>query len=67
MIEFERDGVAIRENYISEDVKWYSEKEKWKKLKTFGRVKKMLKRAEGSIYEECCYYICGIGPDGLGI
>lgn len=33
-------GSTVREYYITEDAGWYSEREKWKKLKSFGMVHK---------------------------
>lgn len=37
-VEAEHGGIAIREYYITEDVGWYSERKKWKKLCSFGAV-----------------------------
>lgn len=62
-IEKEHGGLATREYFITEDVKWYSERKKWEKLKSFGMVKKTLTRADGSKYEESRYYICSIEAD----
>lgn len=62
-VEKEHGGTAIREYYITEDVDWYSEKKKWKELRSFGMVKKRVKRTDGSIYEEERYYICSIEAD----
>ena len=62
-IEKEHGGLATREYYITEDVKWYSERGKWEKLKSFGMVKKTLAKTDGSKYEESRYYICSIGAD----
>lgn len=61
--EKEHGGVAIREYYITEDIGWYSEKKMWKKLKSFGMVKKTLEKANGNRYEEERYYICSIDAD----
>ena len=62
-VEPEHGGTAVREYYITEDTGWYSEREKWKKLKSFGMVRKILKKADGTKEEECRYYICSIGED----
>lgn len=62
-VEPEHGGSAVREYYITEDTEWYSEREKWKKLRSFGMVHKILKRADGTKEEECRYYICSIGED----
>ncbi len=62
-VEKEHGGVAVREYFITEDVAWYSEREKWKKLNAFGMVKKTLERPNGSSMEEERYYICSIEED----
>ena len=62
-VEKEHGGVAVSEYYITEDVAWYSEREKWKKLNTFGMVKKTLEKPDGSRMEEERYYICSIEED----
>lgn len=62
-VEPEHGGIAVREYYITEDTEWYSEREKWKKLRSFGMVHKVLKKADGTKEEECRYYICSIGED----
>ena len=59
-VEKEHGGIATREYYITEDVKWYSEKKEWEKLKSFGMVHKILRRNDGSVEEENRYYICSI-------
>lgn len=45
--EPEHGGSAIREYYITEDTGWYSEREKWEKLKSFGMVHKVVKKQTG--------------------
>lgn len=62
-VEAEHGGIAIREYYITDEVEWYSEKEQWKGLKSFGMVHKKVKKANGSEEEERRYYICSIGED----
>lgn len=62
-VEKEHGGTAVREYYITEDVGWYSEKEKWERLRSFGMVKKTVRGKDGIIYEETRYYICSIGAD----
>ena len=41
-VEPEHGGVATREYYITKDTAWYSEREKWEKLSSFGMVHKSL-------------------------
>lgn len=62
-VEPEHGGSATREYYITEDVRWFSESRKWKKLTSFGVVYKKLERADGTKEEEYRYYICSIGED----
>ena len=62
-VEPKHGGSAVREYYITEDTGWYSEREKWKKLRSFGMVHKVLKKADGRKEEEYRYYICSIGED----
>lgn len=62
-VEAEHGGIAIREYYITEDIEWYSEKKKWKGLKSFGMVHKRLKKQDGSQEEEYRCYICSIKAD----
>ena len=59
-VEAEHGGVAVREYYITEDTGWFSEKGKWKGLKSFGMVHKKLKRRDGTQEEELRCYICSI-------
>lgn len=61
--ELEQGGTAIREYYITEDTGWFSEKKKWKGLRSFGMVHKVLKKMDGSRLEEDRYYICSIEGD----
>jgi predicted transposase YbfD/YdcC len=62
-IEKEHSGIGTREYYISEDISWFKEREKWAKLKTFGMVKKTHKKKSGETIIECRYYICSIPAD----
>ena len=62
-MEPEHGGIATREYYITEEIGWYSEKDKWKGLKSFGMVHKRLKKRDGSQEEEYRCYICSIGAD----
>ena len=59
----EHGGTAVREYYITEDILWFSEIKKWKKLKSIGMVHKFLKKPDGEQTEEDRYYICSISAD----
>lgn len=45
-VDKEHGGTAVREYYITEDIQWFSEIKKWKKLKSIGMVHKVLKKNE---------------------
>lgn len=62
-VEPEHGGIAIREYYITQDTDWYSEKSKWKKLRSFGMVHKRLEKADGTREEDTRHYICSIEED----
>lgn len=62
-LEQEHGGIAMREYYITEEIGWYSGKKEWKKLKTFGMVHKVLKKADESVSEEYRYYISSLGEE----
>jgi predicted transposase YbfD/YdcC len=59
----EHSGVATREYYISDNVGWFAEKEKWIGLKTFGMAKRTHKKDNGETVVEIRYYICSIPVD----
>lgn len=59
----EHGGTAVREYYITEDILWFSEIKKWKKLKSIGMAHKVLKKKNGVRIEEDRYYICSIDAD----
>lgn len=59
----EHGGMAVREYYITEDIMWFSEKEKWEGLKSIGMVHKVMKKNNGEQTEEDRYYICSIGAE----
>jgi len=58
--EKEHGGAVIREYYISDEIEWFAEAEKWAGLKTFGMVKKTHNKNNGEVAVECRYYICSI-------
>lgn len=62
-VDKEHGGTATREYYITEDIVWFSEKKKWKGLKSIGMVHKVLKKQDGAQIEEDRYYICSISAD----
>lgn len=47
--EKEHGGIAVREYYISEETNWYSQKETWNVLKSFGMVYKTLTKWNGKV------------------
>lgn len=59
-VEKEQSGTAIREYYISDEIGWFSEKGKWKKLNTFGLARRTLTKRTGKITVEERYFIGSI-------
>ena len=62
-VDKEHGGIATREYFITEDVDWFMEKDKWKNLRTLGMIRKSLEKKNGEIITENRYYICSIGSD----
>ena len=62
-VEKEHKGIATREYYITENISWFKDKKEWKKLKSFGMVRKTLEKENGEIAIETRYYICSIQAD----
>ena len=62
-VEKEHGGIAIREYYQTEEIDWYEERKKWKKLRSFGMVKKRIQLKNGEEREETRYYISSLGRD----
>ena len=60
--EKEHGGIAVREYYQTEETGWYTEKDKWKNMKSFGVVRKTLITDEGK-KEETRYYISSLPVD----
>lgn len=60
--EKEHGGIAVREYYQTEETGWYTEKDKWQNLKSFGAVKKTLVTDEGE-KEETRHYISSLPVD----
>ncbi|MFP3155439.1 hypothetical protein LQZ18_13630 [Lachnospiraceae bacterium ZAX-1] len=46
-VELERSALAIREYFVTEDVAWFADREKWAGLQTVGMVKKPQGRKTG--------------------
>lgn len=52
-----------REYYITDDIKWFADRTKWKKLKTIGYEKKTIAdKQKNETFIEERYYICSIQP-----
>lgn len=54
-----RSQIETREYYQTNDIKWLSEKKKWRNLKTIGMVKTTLEK-DGKVSEERRYYISSL-------
>ena len=56
--------ITVWEHYITGETGWFSEKEQWKKLKSFGYVRKTIRDMKsGKETREERYYICSFKPD----
>lgn len=63
IVEKEHRGMAVREYYVTEETDWYSEKRKWKGLKSFVMVHKRLEKQGGNAEKGICCYIGSIKED----
>lgn len=59
-VEKGENGVVTREYYITEDIKWLSNKKEWAGLKSIGMVKKTVKKSDGNVVKEERYYISSL-------
>lgn len=62
-VESEKSGVVTREYFMISDVNWFSEREKWKRLNSFGMEKKKIERADGTISYETRHFISSLEGD----
>lgn len=62
-IEKEHGGTAVREYYITNDIKWFSERAKWNNLNIFGLSRRTLTQKNGEISVEDRYYIGSINAE----
>lgn len=56
-VDKQQSGIVIREYYLSNDIKWLYNKEKWAGLKAIGVEKKKIEKKNGEIIEEERYFI----------
>lgn len=62
--ETSKNKEIVREHYITDDVKWFADLDKWKKLQTFGYIKKTVRNTKtGEETVEKRYYICSFKAD----
>ena len=57
------DKTVEREYYISDDIKWFSDKKLWTGLKSIGYEKKKIKKADGETVVEERYFLCSFHAD----
>ena len=64
IVETSKNKEVVREHYITDDIKWFEDLDKWAKLKTFGYIKKTVRNTKsGEETVEKRYYICSFKPD----
>ena len=52
--------IEMREYYQTEDIKWLTQRSKWKGLKSIGMERKTIKRQDGSVSTENRYFISSL-------
>ena len=60
VIEKAHGQTEIREYYQTDDIKWISQRTKWKGMKSIGMERKTLVRPDGTKATECRYYISSL-------
>ena len=61
-IEYKNGAVITYEYFQTNDINWYEDKEEWKKLRTFGLVRKTIESKEKKVVEDR-YYISSLDID----
>lgn len=61
-IEKAHGEIEIREYYQTNDIKWLSNRSKWKNLKSIGIVEKTIKKKDKKVKERR-YYISSLEPE----
>ncbi|WP_242951310.1 ISAs1 family transposase [Clostridium kluyveri] len=61
-VEKSHGQIEVREYYQTEDIKWLTNREKWKNLKSIGIVEKTIKRKDKES-REIRYYISSLAPE----
>ncbi len=55
--------IATREYYITDDIQWFEDRDRWEKLRTIGYERKTITNKEtGERHKEGRYYLCSIRP-----
>ncbi len=62
-IEKAHGQIEKREYYQTEDIRWLSQREEWKGLKSIGMEEKSIKREDGTEVKEYRYYISSLKED----
>jgi len=63
VVEADRGGVVIREYFMSSDIDWFQDRNKWKRLNSFGMEKKKIEKADGTVAYETRYFISSLEDD----
>ena len=62
-VEADRGGAVTREYFMSSDVKWFADRNKWKRLNSFSMEKKTIEKADGTVAYETRYFISSLEDD----
>jgi len=63
VVEADRGGVVTREYFMSSDIDWFEDRNKWKRLNSFGMEKKKIEKPDGTIAYETRYFISSLKDD----
>lgn len=62
-VEKAHGQIEVREYYQTEDIKWLTQRSKWKKLKSIGMERKTLTKKDGTVSTEYRYFISSLTND----
>jgi len=63
IVKKEHNAIVTREYYMTNDIDWFYDKNKWKKLKSFGKEDKTIEKLDGTISYETRYFITSLNED----
>jgi predicted transposase YbfD/YdcC len=63
IVKKEHNAIVTREYYMTNDIEWFYDKNKWKKLKSFGKEDKTIEKLDGTKSYETRYFITSLNED----